>query len=110
MMDFDALLQNSPLGATAYAATGIGHSIASGRLSYALGLRGSCLSIDTACSAALAACNVAATTLQDATDCNRALASGVNLVLTPVVSTRFAVVGMTSPRGLCHTFDARADG
>ena len=43
-------------------------------------------------------------------DCDRALASGVNLVLTPVVSSRFALAGMTSTRGRCHTFDNRADG
>ena len=31
-------------------------------------------------------------------------------MLTPGVGTSFAVAGMTSPRGRCHTFDDRADG
>ena len=38
-----------------YGATGASHSIASGRLSYVLGLHGPCVSCDTACSAALVA-------------------------------------------------------
>ena len=36
--------------------------------------------------------------------------AGVNLMLLPGVGTSFAVAGMTSPRGRCHTFDSRADG
>ena len=51
MLDFDAVLHTSPLGTTVYAATGSSHAIASGRLAYALGTHGPCLSIDTACSA-----------------------------------------------------------
>ena len=109
ILDFDALLQASPLGATVYAATGSSHSIASGRLAYTLGTHGPCLSIDTACSAALAACHVATTSLHRF-ECSRALASGANLMMTPTVSLRFANAGMTSPRGRCHTFDGRADG
>ena len=106
---FEEVLLNAPQGASVYAATGSGHSIASGRLAYTLGTHGPCLSIDTACSAALAACQAASTALQR-TDCSRALAAGVNLMLSPVVSSRFALAGMTSPRGRCHTLDARADG
>ena len=109
MIDFDGLLRSSPLGGTVYAATGAGHSITSGRLSFALGTHGPCLTIDTACSAALAACHVASTAFMS-NECNQALASGVNVVLTPVISSRFALAGMTSPRGRCHTFDNRADG
>ena len=43
-------------------------------------------------------------------ECTVGLASGVNLMLLPSVGTSFAVAGMTSPTGRCHTFDARADG
>ena len=109
LMDFDGLLRSSPLGSTVYAATGNGHSVASGRLSYSLGMHGPCLSVDTACSAALAACHMASSSLMHK-ECTDALASGVNLILSPVVSSRFALAGMTSPRGFCHTFDSRADG
>ncbi len=56
---FGWLLEASPLGATVYAATGASLSIAAGRLSYALGLLGPCVSYDTACSSALAAAHAA---------------------------------------------------
>ena len=109
ILDFEHLLQSPALGSTVYAATGSSHSIASGRISFMLGTHGPCLSIDTACSAALTACHVASGTLMK-NECDQALAAGVNLVLTPVVSSRFALAGMTSPRGRSHTFDRRADG
>ena len=92
-----------------YAATGSGLSVLSGRLSYVLGLHGSCLTIDTACSAALAACHAASRALQKS-ECSRAVAGAVNLMLSPTPSSRFAVAGMTSPHGRSHTFDHRADG
>ena len=53
--EFAQLLAASPAGGSVYAATGSSASIAAGRLSYALGLHGPCVSYDTACSAALAA-------------------------------------------------------
>ena len=108
-LDFNEILQTSPLAGTVYAATGSGHSIASGRISFALGMQGPCLSIDTACSAALVATLAASAEVLQST-CEQALAAGVNLILTPIVSSRFAMAGMTSPRGRCHSFDARADG
>ena len=40
---------------SAYAATGSTMSVASGRISYSLGLQGPCLTVDTACSAAMTA-------------------------------------------------------
>ena len=43
-------------------------------------------------------------------ECHVGLAVGVALVLTPGVSTSFAIAGRTSARGRSHTFDTRADG
>ena len=51
-------------GRSVYAATGAAMSIASGRLSFVLGLQGPCVSYDTACSAALAASHAALRALQ----------------------------------------------
>ena len=69
-------------GSTRYFASGIAHSIASGRLSYILGLQGPSISIDTACSSSLVAVHLACQSLR-AGECRMALAGGVNLILSP---------------------------
>ena len=51
--EFEQVLAAAPESGSVYAATGSSSSIASGRLSYALGLHGPCASYDTACSATL---------------------------------------------------------
>ena len=104
---FEESMMASPIGATVYAATGSGNSIASGRISYTFGTHGPCISVDTACSAALVACREATKAVPE---CGHALSVGANLILSPVASDRFAVAGMTSPHGRSHTFDHRADG
>ena len=43
-------------------------------------------------------------------DCDLALVSGVNAMLTATISEAYALAGMTSATGRCHTFDAAADG
>jgi acyl transferase domain-containing protein len=107
--EFDLVLAASPAGSSVYAATGSSLSIASGRISYALGLQGPCVSYDTACSAALAAAHASFRALQ-LNECDAAITVGITLTLAPGIGTTFAVAGMTSPRGWCHTFDASADG
>jgi acyl transferase domain-containing protein len=107
--EFALVLAASPAGGGVYAATGSTISIAAGRISFTLGLHGPCVTYDTACSAALAAAHAGLRTLQLA-ECSVGLVVGVNLMLTPGVGTTLAVAGMTSARGRCHTFDARADG
>ena len=54
-MEFAQVLLMSPLRSSVYSASGSTASIASGRLSYALGLHGPSVSYDTACSATLVA-------------------------------------------------------
>eukprot|EP00966_Prymnesium_polylepis_P297520 6874066-Prymnesium_polylepis.1 len=107
--EFDLILAVSPAAGSVYGATGSSHSVATGRLSYILGLHGPCIACDTACSAVLAASHLALRALQ-LSECYNSLVGGVNLMLLPDLATRFAVAGMTSPLGKCHTFDARADG
>eukprot|EP00967_Tisochrysis_lutea_P062879 scaffold80878_cov35-Tisochrysis_lutea.AAC.1 len=103
------LLSTTTRAKSVYTATGGSHSIASGRLSFSLGLHGPCISYDTACSAALVANHGALRAIQ-LHECRIGLSACVNLMLLPGVSWSFAVAGMTSPRGRCHTFDNRADG
>ena len=63
----------------AYSMTGTGHCFAAGRVSYALGLHGACVAIDTACSSALVACHSARRAVQ-LRECEHTLLAGVNLV------------------------------
>src|SRR5688572_22261293 len=90
-------------------ASGAAHSIASGRLSYLLGLHGPAISIDTACSSSLVAVHLARQSLH-AGDCRMAIAAGVNLIVTPDNGIAFSKSRMLSADGRCKTFDADADG
>jgi acyl transferase domain-containing protein len=85
--EFRTVLAAGPQATSVYAATGWPLAIASGRLSYLLGLRGPCLSVETACSSSLVAAHVSARALQHgerggaAGVAGAALAAGVNLML-----------------------------
>ena len=89
-------------------ASGAGHSVASGRLSYILGWHGPSVSIDTACSSSLVAVQLASSALQHG-DCSMALAGGVNLILSAESSIAFSRAGMLSSSGRVLSF-GRGDG
>lgn len=89
--------------------TGSGRYAASGRLSYALGLRGPALTLDTACSSSLVAVHLAARALR-AGDCELALAGGVNLILQPFIHLAYSQSRMMAPDGRCKFGDASGDG
>jgi acyl transferase domain-containing protein/aryl carrier-like protein len=93
----------------AYVATGNAHSVASGRISYILGLQGPSVSVDTGCSASLVAVHLACQSLR-AGECRMALAGGVNLILMPDTTVVLSKARMMSPDGRCKSFDAAADG
>lgn len=93
----------------AHFTSGIAHSIASGRLSYLLGLQGPAITVDTACSSSLVAVHLACQALR-AGDCRMALAGGVNLILSPDLYIALSHSRMLAPDGRCKTFDAAADG
>ncbi|MFC4060849.1 SDR family NAD(P)-dependent oxidoreductase [Planomonospora corallina] len=93
----------------AWTATGAAFSIAANRLSYVLDLRGPSLAVDTACSSSLVATDLAVRSLR-AGESDLALAAGVNLLLSPVVTMAFDQGGGTAPDGRCKAFDASADG
>ncbi len=79
------------------------------RISYLFDLRGPSEAIDTACSSSMVAVHRAVRALQ-AGECDMALAGGVSLVLTAESIVSTAELGVVSPDGRCHTFDARANG
>lgn len=83
-------------------------AIAAGRVSFVFGLTGPCMSIDTACSSSLVALHTALRYM-DASECGLALATTAN-ALEFEASYVLNSAGTLSPRGRCHTFDARADG
>ncbi|MCB8984309.1 MAG: SDR family NAD(P)-dependent oxidoreductase [Ardenticatenaceae bacterium] len=92
-----------------YYGSGVGHSMASGRISYVLGLQGPSVSIDTACSSSLVAIHLACQSLRSG-ECRLALAGGANTILVPETSVALSKFHMMAPDGRCKTFDARADG
>jgi acyl transferase domain-containing protein len=93
----------------AYLATGNAHSMASGRLSYILGLTGPSISVDTACSSSLVAVHLAISSLRNR-ECDLAISAGVNRILLPEVSINFSKARMLTSGRHCKTFDAAADG
>ena len=107
--EWEELLFCTPMSDSVYAVTGGKLSVASGRLSYVLGVHGPSVTYDTACSAAAVATH-AALRAQQFEECSTSLATTVNLMLAPRVGVSFAAAGMTSATGRSHTFDGRADG
>ena len=92
-----------------YAGTSATLSVASGRLSFVLGLQGPCVSVDTACSSALVAAHDGCHAVRSS-ECISAVASGVGLKLLPYATLGAAAAGMLSVDGRCKTLDARANG
>ncbi|MGZ9235519.1 MAG: type I polyketide synthase, partial [Anaerolineales bacterium] len=92
-----------------YYGSGVAHSIASGRISYVLGLQGPSISLDTACSSSLVAIHQACLSLRSR-ETHLALAGGVNLILTPEATITLSKNKMMAADGHCKTFDASADG
>lgn len=106
--DYGHLLQD-PADIDIYTAGGIAVSVLSGRLSYALGLEGPSVTLDTACSTSLVAVHLACQSLA-AGESTLALAGGVNLILLPHPYMGFCRANMLAPDGQCKFGDARADG
>ncbi|MFC4909024.1 SDR family NAD(P)-dependent oxidoreductase [Actinomadura gamaensis] len=92
-----------------FTATGAALSVIAGRLSYLLDLRGPSMIVDTACSSSLVSTHLAVQALRNG-EADVALASGVNVLLSPTVTMTFDLAGGTASDGHCKAFDASADG
>ena len=93
----------------AFCAMGNSLSVAAGRLSYILGLKGPSMAIDTSCSSSLVSIHLACQSLRLG-ECDAALAGGVCLNLAPDTSIALSRTQMLNPEGRCKTFDASANG
>ncbi|HEY1809541.1 MAG TPA: polyketide synthase, partial [Acidobacteriaceae bacterium] len=108
--DYAMLLEGEGEGSSdPYAGTGLARSVAAGRISYTLNLRGPNLAIDTSCSSSAVAIHMACQSLRNR-ECNMALAGGVNAILTPRLTVMLSHAHMMSGDGRCKAFSEAADG
>ena len=84
-------------------------SMLANRISYHLNLMGPSVSCSTACSASLTALHTAVNAIQQG-DCDRALVGAAAYLGSARCSVSFNALGVISPDGRCHSFDADANG
>ena len=90
-------------------ALGVSPSMAAGRVSHLLNLKGPAMAIDTSCSSSLVAIQSAVQSLRRG-DIDLALAGGVNAICTSDSFLALSRMGVLASDGRCKAFDAAADG
>ncbi len=107
--DYKILQFADTTGIGTHTAVGSMMTMLSNRISYVYDLMGPSMSIDTACSSSLVSIHEACQSLKN-TECDTAIAGGMELVYTPEYYIAETKGGFLSKDGRCKTFDASANG
>ncbi|WP_118083002.1 type I polyketide synthase [Streptomyces sp. CC0208] len=107
--EYGSLTGADPAAVDPWAPAGGALSVTAGRLAYVLDTRGPSMAVDTACSSSLVAVHHACVSLRTG-ESDTAIAAGVNLLLSPVVSMAFRRAGALAPDGRCKPFSPDANG
>uniref|UniRef100_A0A915HP15 Fatty acid synthase n=1 Tax=Romanomermis culicivorax TaxID=13658 RepID=A0A915HP15_ROMCU len=104
-----SVLTNDPETVVGYSLTGCVRSMMANRISYTYDFRGPSFAVDTACSGALLAFQLAVDAIRQG-QCDSALVCGAHVTLTPNSALQFLRLTMLSPDGKCQSFDAKGNG
>jgi acyl transferase domain-containing protein len=89
--------------------TGLNQNFIAAQAAQVYDLRGPNLTVDSACSSSLTGLHLARQALQLG-DCDLAVVGGADLLLDEVPYLKLSASGALSPDGICHAFDAKANG
>ncbi|MFF9870393.1 type I polyketide synthase [Streptomyces sp. NPDC013953] len=107
--EYLARVQRTGADVDGFMLSGSSVSVASGRVSYVLGLSGPAVTLDTACSSSLVALHLAADSLRRG-ESTLALAGAATVMATDIMFTEFSRQGGLASDGRCKAFGAGADG
>ncbi|KAJ3480528.1 hypothetical protein NLG97_g8050 [Lecanicillium saksenae] len=107
--DYQDILMQDMDNLPRYYLTGNAPAMVANRISHFFDLRGPSVSVDTACSTAMAALHLACQSLRLG-DSSMAVVGGSNLILSPSSSIGLSTLGLTGSTGKSFGFDERASG